>query len=96
MVHTTGYFNAPVSGMLILFNTFPSTFPKESCQDASPGFLMGFKRITESGAFTSIFDKLGNRRKLVAMLSKNKSIFNILMNMLMDINGHISSYLSAL
>ena len=58
--------------------------------------LWGFKRITESGAFTSIFDKLWNRRKLVAMLSKNKSIFNILMTMLMDINGYISSYLSAL
>lgn len=58
--------------------------------------LLGFNRITESGAFTSIFDKLGNRRKLVAMMSKNKSIFNILMNMLMDINGYIRSYLSAL
>lgn len=58
--------------------------------------LLGFNRITESGAFTSIFDKLGNRRKLVAMMSKNKPIFNILMNMLMDINGYIRSYLSAL
>ena len=82
--------------MLTLFNLFLQPTPEKAVKMLLLVSLWGFKRITESGAFTSIFDKLGNRRKLVAMLSKNKSIFNILMTMLMDINGYISSYLSAL
>lgn len=38
-------------------------------------FLLGFKRITESGACVSIFDKLGNRGKKGALMGRNKSIY---------------------
>lgn len=44
----------------------------------------------------SIFDKLGNRGKKVVIMGRINAFINISMNILMDINGDISSHPSAM
>lgn len=59
-------------------------------------FSLGFKRITESGAWISIFDKSGDRGKKVVIMGRINAFINISINILVDINESITSHVSAM
>lgn len=68
-----------MNGVLTLFGQHvPLNLPQEKAVMMLNGvliaFLLSFKRITESATCISIFDKLGNRGKKVAVMGRNKSI----------------------